>query len=89
MANHAPEQESSMDYGAERAVAQYIDKIVSEARADERRKAALAFRNIRARLAEHDMPIHVAADIDQIICEDGGDFGDTEPSELESRGQCR
>ena len=70
-----------MDHGAERSVAQYMDKIVKEARADERRKAALAFRNIRARLAEHDMPIHVAADIEQIICEDGDDFGDTQPKD--------
>jgi hypothetical protein len=43
---------------------------------DDNDRAALAFRNIRARLAEHDMPIHVAADIEQIICEDGDDFGE-------------
>jgi hypothetical protein len=68
-----------MDEPAERAVAMYIDRIVREARADERQKAALAFRNIRARLALHDMPIHVAADIEQIICEDGDDWGSDHP----------
>lgn len=35
-----------------------------------------AFREIRARIAQEDVPIHLAADIEQIICETGGDFGD-------------
>ena len=34
------------------------------------------FREIRARIAAEDVPIHVSADIEQIICETGGDFGD-------------
>jgi len=35
-----------------------------------------AFREIRARLGQEDVPTHVAADIDQVICETGGDFGE-------------
>lgn len=31
---------------------------------------------IRRRLAEADVPMNVAADIEQIICEVGGDWGD-------------
>jgi hypothetical protein len=34
-----------------------------------------AHREIRARLAAEDVPIHVSADIEQILCETGGDFG--------------
>lgn len=45
-------------------------------RREKEKAAELAFRNIRARLAEDDVPIHVSADIEQIICEDAGDFGD-------------
>ncbi len=33
-----------------------------------------AFREIRERIGMEDVPIHVAADIEQIICETGGDW---------------
>lgn len=39
-------------------------------------RARRAFREIRERMRDEDLPIHIAADIEQIICETGGDFGD-------------
>ncbi len=35
-----------------------------------------AFRLIRERIGMRDVPIHVAADIEQIICETGGEWPD-------------
>lgn len=36
---------------------------------------ASAYSMIRARISQEDVGAHVAADIEQIICETGGDFG--------------
>lgn len=63
----------TLDAAREKDVALTQGVLTAVADAANRKRA---FREIRARLAAEDVPIHLAADIEQILCETGKDFGD-------------